>query len=220
MAGSALAGHWDEIYRQRAPGELTWYQREPLVSLALLDMLGVTPDQAVVDVGGGTSSLAGHLLDRGFGDITVLDLSTTALASAAGAMGERSGRVHWLAHDVLTWRPDRRYQVWHDRAVLHFLVDEGHRLAYLATLRAALDGGGAVVVGTFAADGPERCSGLPVRRYGPDDLATLFGPAFDVVEQRREEHHTPAGGVQPFTWAAMRMAGDPEGDRIDVGDAG
>ena len=181
MTGSALAEHWDGIYRQRAPTELTWYQRQPRVSLDLLDALGVTPDQAVVDVGGGTSTLAAHLVERGFGDVTVLDLSAAALAAAAESMGERGGEVHWLEQDVLTWRPERHYQAWHDRAVFHFLVDEARRLAYLATLRAALDGGGAVVVGTFAADGPQQCSGLPVCRYAPEDLASEDGILGAVV---------------------------------------
>ncbi len=204
MSEGALVEHWDRIYRQRGPSEVSWYQREPQVSLALLDGLGVTPDEAVVDVGGGASTLAACLLDRGFRDVTVIDLSDVALAEARGAMGERAGAVHWLQQDVLTWRPERRYRVWHDRAVFHFLVDEERRRTYLATVRASLANGGAVVMGAFAADGPEQCSGLPVRRYDPDDLAEAFGPDFCVLDVRREEHHTPGGGLQPFTWIAMR----------------
>ena len=204
MAGSAV-DHWDRIYEGRAPSALTWYQPVPHCSLALLDALGVSSDQAVVDVGGGTSTLAGCLVDRGFYDVTVLDVSGTALAEARDAMGERGQRVHWLQGDVRTWRPDRRYHAWHDRAVFHFLVDHEDRRSYLATLRSALVVGGGVVVGTFAADGPGRCSGLPVRRYGADELAGEFGAAFEVVERRREDHHPPAGGVQPFTWVALRL---------------
>lgn len=204
MNEGALVEHWDRIYRQRGPSEVSWYQREPQVSLALLDGLGVTPDQAVVDVGGGASTLAACLLDRGFREVTVIDLSDVALAEARDAMGERAGGVHWLQQDVLTWRPERRCGMWHDRAVFHFLVEEERRRAYLATVRAALADGGAVVMGTFAADGPDHCSGLPVWRYGPEDLGEAFGPDFRVVDVRREEHHTPGGGLQPFTWIAMR----------------
>lgn len=157
----------------------------------------------MVDVGGGASVLVDHLVERGFLDISVVDLSQVALDQARERLGESAGLVHWLCHDVLLWAPERRYQVWHDRAVFHFLCDEDQRRLYLANLRSGLAPGGHVVIGTFAPDGPETCSGLPVARYGPDDLARAFGADFKVVGHRDEEHITPHAISQKFTWLAM-----------------
>jgi SAM-dependent methyltransferase len=158
----------------------------------------------LIDVGGGTSSLAAHLVDRGFVGVSVLDLSATALAEARSRLGEGVS-VHWLQEDLLVWRPQRRYDLWHDRAVFHFLVNPLDRDAYLQTLRAALRPKGCVVIATFASDGPRFCSGRPVLGYAAADLARLLGPEFEQVETRREEHTTPTGVVQPFTWVAGRM---------------
>lgn len=198
-----LAAHWDDLYGRRPATALSWYQDEPTVSLALLEALGASREQPVIDVGGGASVLVARLLDLGFADVSVLDVSATALAHAQRRLGERAERVRWLREDVLSWRPQRRYGIWHDRAVFHFLVDEERRSAYLAVLRTALTAGGHVVIGTFAGDGPERCSGLPVQRYDPGALAAAFGDEFEVVGHRREVHHTPGGADQPFTWLAM-----------------
>jgi hypothetical protein len=206
MASADLGGHWDRLYH-RQPTQLSWYQAEPAMSLALLEALGVGRDQPTVDVGGGSSLLVDRLLDRRFDDVTVLDLSGVALSQAQGRLGDRAKMVHWLQQDVLAWRPQRRYSAWHDRAVFHFLVEAGQRDAYLATLHAALAPRAGVVMGTFAADGPEQCSGMPVARYSPDDLGAVFGEQFRVVEHRREEHRTPAGQLQPFTWLAMVYGG-------------
>jgi cyclopropane fatty-acyl-phospholipid synthase-like methyltransferase len=202
-AAGDVAGHWDRVYGRRLPTEMSWYQEEPRVSLALLDALDVTPQVAIVDVGGGASVLVDRLLDRRFGDVSVLDVSAAALAHAKQRLAERAACVHWLREDVLTWRPERRYGVWHDRAVFHFLVEENERAAYLASLRAALTPEGRVAIGTFAGDGPQHCSGLPVQRYEAGALAAVFGAEFEVVEQRREEHQTPNGTEQPFTWVGM-----------------
>jgi hypothetical protein len=147
--------------------------------------------------------LVDRLLDRRFFDVSMLDVSGAALAHAKKRLAERVELVHWLHEDVLTWRPGRRYGIWHDRAVFHFLVEENQRRAYLAALRAALTPEARVVIGTFAADGPEQCSGLPVQRYGPEELAAVFGAEFDVVEHRRDAHRTPNGSEQPFTWVGM-----------------
>jgi len=197
-----LAVHWDRLYSQQRPSMLSWYQESPAASLALFDALGVRPDQAVVDVGGGASTLADSLIRRGFGDLSVLDVSQTALDQARQRLGNNAALVSWLREHVLVWRPQRRYDVWHDRAVFHFLVEESQREAYLATLHAALAPHASVVIGTFAADGPEQCSGLPVARYDPEGLAGVLGTDFDVLQRRHEEHVTPAGVIQPFTWIA------------------
>lgn len=195
--------HWSGVYRTRAVDEVSWYQAVPAVSLELIAEAGVTDDSAIIDVGGGASSLAENLLGRGYGDLTVLDVSGDALAAARDHLGERAGQVRWIEADLLQWQPDRAYDLWHDRAVFHFLTGPAERERYLETLRAAL--APAVVVGTFAADGPDRCSGLPTSRYDPDRLAAEF-PAYELLTRRREEHHTPAGVLQPFTWALLRHA--------------
>jgi SAM-dependent methyltransferase len=196
--------HWEAMYRERPPTAVSWYQREASISIEMLERLGVGPDDRIVDVGGGASVLVDHLLDAGFRRITVLDISARALAESRRRLGDRGGAVEWVCQDLLTWRPDERYDVWHDRALFHFMVAESDRDGYLATLRAALAPGGAAVVGTFAADGPERCSGLGVERYDPSRLAAAFGPDLEVLATGREVHRTPAGADQAFTWLGMR----------------
>jgi SAM-dependent methyltransferase len=197
------AEHWDERYRSIGPQSVSWFEPEPTVSLELLGALGVTAAQSVIDVGGGASSLVDHLVQRGHRDVTVLDLSAVALDLARQRLGDPP-TVTWIEADLRTWRPARRWDVWHDRAVLHFLVDDDSRASYCALLREALQPGGAFVIGTFADDGPTQCSGLPVRRQSVADLATLLGDV-EVVVQRRHVHRTPTGAEQPFSWVAGRL---------------
>jgi SAM-dependent methyltransferase len=199
-----LARRWDAAYSRRGADGVSWYQQEPRVSLELVDALGLAPSAAVVDVGGGTSAFADRLVARGFRDLTVLDVSPRALVHARRRVG-RDAPIDWLQQDLLSWRPERRFDLWHDRAVFHFLVTRADRDRYLETLQAALRADGALVLATFAADGPESCSGLPVARYSAAGLARLLGSDFALVEVRREEHVTPGGAVQPFTWIAGRM---------------
>jgi len=199
-----LAVHWDRLYSQQRPSMLSWYQESPAASLALFDALGVRPDQAVVDVGGGASTLADSLIRRGFGDLSVLDVSQTALDQARQRLGNNAALVSWLREHVLVWRPQRRYDVWHDRAAFHFLVDAGDRERYGEVLRGALCPGAHAIVATFAPDGPTACSGLPVARYDAEGIAAALGGGLELVSARRELHSTPAGVVQPFTFALLR----------------
>lgn len=199
------ARHWDRVYASRSPDELSWHQDDPHVSRELLQLLGIDREAGVVDIGGGASHFAAQLVARGFEDVTVLDVSATALGEARHRAGSNTPIV-WLRRDLLAWRPERRYDLWHDRAVLHFLIDEDERARYVQTMQAALAPGGSVVIGVFAEDGPDRCSALPVVRYSTGELATLLGRDFDVVATRREEHVTPGGVVQPFSWIAARRA--------------
>jgi len=201
--------HWDRVYGEKQDVDTSWHQPVPVESLTMLDRLGVGPRDAVIDVGGGTSTLVDQLLARGHRDVTVLDVAPTALERTRGRLGERAAEVDWVVADVTAWRPTRRYDVWHDRAVLHFLTTQPRRAGYLRALRAALPEGGAVVVATFAEDGPDQCSGLPVVRYSGPALAALLGPDFAPVCVERVEHLTPWGAPQPFTWLAARRAGDP-----------
>jgi len=197
--------HWDEAYSTRGVDGVSWYQAAPAVSLELVEGLGVSPEAAVIDAGGGGSFLADELVGRGFTDVTVLDISAAALDATFGRF-PADAPVRCVRADLLDWVPDRRYELWHDRAVFHFLVDEHDRDRYRATLNDALAPGGRVIVATFADDGPEMCSGLPVRRYAADDLMAALGGGFELVETRRELHVTPRGTSQPFTWVAARIA--------------
>jgi len=198
------AERWDAAYEQRGVDGVSWYQSVPTVSLKLIEQLGVPPEAAVIDVGGGASLLADNLVRRGFSDVTVLDISGSAL-EASRQRTSAGASITFMRANLLAWRPSRRYDLWHDRAVYHFLVVDEDREAYARTLRQAIVPDGLVILATFAPDGPSTCSGLPVRRYSADGLAEIFGGAFDVVESLREEHVTPRGSRQPFTWVAGRL---------------
>jgi SAM-dependent methyltransferase len=193
------ASHWDQRYGA-GPTAVSWYQPNASLSVELMDTVGRTQRTSVLDVGGGASTLVDDLLARGQRDVTVLDVSAVALNAARDRLGDPP-TVTWITHDLLTWSPRRRWDLWHDRAVLHFLVDDHDRDAYVAQLRRALEPDGTFVIGTFAEDGPSHCSGLPVRRYAAADLVALLGDVH-VVERRRAVHQTPAGVDQPFTWVA------------------
>lgn len=197
--------HWDEAYESRGVEGVSWFQTEPAMSLELIRLLGIDPSGPVVDVGGGASALAGRLVDDGFSDVTVLDISELALEESRERLQGRPG-ITLMPQDILAWRPERSYALWHDRAVFHFLTEERERATYLATLSQALAPGGGLVMATFAEDGPSYCSGLPVARYSSETLSQLLGDAFTFVATRREVHTTPAGVTQPFTWIAGRMA--------------
>ena len=204
MADEAeAAAHWDAAYAQ-GDDTRSWFEGHPGMSLRMLDAAGVSAADAVIDVGGGASPLAGALLNRGFGDLTVLDISAAGMRHARERLGPRASRVRWLAADILSWHPPRQYQAWHDRAVFHFLTADEDRQRYLRVLDAATVPGAVAVFGCFAPDGPRHCSGLPVARYSPVQLARQAGPGWVLTGQDREQHRTPAGTIQPFTWAALR----------------
>jgi len=197
------AAHWDGAY---ASGDTSrsWFQQYPRMSLQMFDDVGICNRDSVLDVGGGASTLVDALLGRGYDDVTVLDISATGMKHAQQRLGVDAARVTWQVADVLTWRPPRRYHVWHDRAVFHFLTAEPSQQRYLDTLSAATAAGAVAVFGCFAADGPQQCSGLPVARYDAQQLHTRLGDGWALISQAREEHHTPGGAVQSFTWAAFR----------------
>jgi 2-polyprenyl-3-methyl-5-hydroxy-6-metoxy-1,4-benzoquinol methylase len=199
-SSSDAAAHWDAVHGSRAPETVSWYEPSPRMSLRMLDALEVTPGQSVVDVGGGASALAIALAKRGFADVTTVDISAVALELAR----HRKPGLQVVLEDVRSWRPPQRFDVWHDRAVFHFLVTADERARYRETLAAALSPGGAVVVGAFATDGSPTCSGLPVIRYDAAGLARELGADFTVIAEERDVHVTPAGTRQPFTWLALR----------------
>lgn len=182
---------------------MSWFEPTPAVSLQLLDELGVTPQDSVVDIGGGASRLVDCLLQRGHRDVAVVDVSSVALGEARARLADPVG-AEWIEGDLLAWEPARRWSVWHDRAVLHFLVGADDRVSYVRLLRRTLQPGGAFVIGVFAEDGPAECSGLPVRRSTPSELVELMGDA-EIVAEMRHVHRTPGGADQPFNWLAGRL---------------
>lgn len=197
--------HWERIYETRSPDAVSWYQEHAQRSLALIRGSGVPRDSGIVDIGGGASTLVDDLLADGYSDVTVLDLSEAALDAARERLGDAAARATWLAGDITALRlPAGRYDIWHDRAVFHFLTEPAHRAAYVDNVLRAVRPGGHVIVATFAEDGPERCSGLPVVRYRPDQLHAQFGDAFDLRLAQRDEHHTPTGAVQSFIYCYCR----------------
>jgi len=204
MTGQAkVAAHWDAAYAQ-GDDTRSWFEEHPHMSLRMLGAAGVSAADALIDVGGGASPLTRALLERSFGDLTVLDISAAGMRDARDRLGPRAGQVRWLTADVLSWHPPRCYRAWHDRAVFHFLTTEEQRQHYRRALDAATAPGAVAVFGCFAPDGPRRCSGLPVARYSPAELARQLGARWLMVSQDREEHITPAGTIQPFTWIALR----------------
>jgi trans-aconitate methyltransferase len=174
------------------------------MSLRMLAAAGISAADAVIDVGGGASPLTGALLDRGFLDLTVLDISSVGMQHARERLTSRANRVHWLTTDVLSWQPRRPYQAWHDRATYHLLTTGECHQQYLHTLNAATIPGAVAVFGCFAPDGPLECSGLPVARYSAAQLAREIGTRWLMISEDREEHITPSGAIQPFAWIALR----------------
>jgi 2-polyprenyl-3-methyl-5-hydroxy-6-metoxy-1,4-benzoquinol methylase len=195
---------WEAVYTSKSTAEVSWYQPEPEMSLSLIEEFGVPRDAAVLDVGGGTSTLADCLLARGFTDVSVLDVSETALETSRLRIGDRP-EIKWFAGDLLAWQPINSVGLWHDRALFHFFVKRAQRAMYVSKMRAAISPGGVVILATFASDGPETCSGLPVARYDAGELVAILHDSFRVIARRREEHTTPAGAIQPFTWIVASM---------------
>jgi Methyltransferase domain len=198
------ADHWDGIYSTGTSTRRSWYEREPTQSLRLIEMTTADRSATIIDLGAGTSRLVDRLLDTGFTDVTVLDVSGHALDEVGLRLGPRAGSVSFIRQDVLSWQPDRQYDVWHDRAVFHFLCDQVQRSLYVSVAAEGVRTGGAVIVATFAEDGSTQCSGLPVARYSADELAAAFAEGFEPVHSERELHETPAGALQPFTWMILR----------------
>ena len=203
--GDERQRHWQNVYRTKKADSVSWYRPHLAVSLELLTWAGLCVGSRLIDVGGGASTLVDDLLDRGLSHVSVLDISEEALAVAQGRLGERAKAVEWYAGDVLEFAlPPGAFDFWHDRAALHFLTRPAEANRYAQTAARAVAPGGYAVIGGFAPDGPERCSGLPVARRSPQDIAALLAPAFALVQTRSERHRTPAGLDQSFAYALLR----------------
>jgi SAM-dependent methyltransferase len=202
--------HWDGVYSARSEDELTWFEASPSISLELITKY-LPPGQAMIDIGAGASRLVDVLLDLGFHQLAVLDLSHSALEISRQRLAVRGEGVDWIEADVTTWQPDREYAVWHDRAVFHFLTEKEGRKAYADAMSKSLRPDGIAIIATFADDGPEKCSGLPVVRYTPEELAKeldrLAPGQFERVSSQRHVHITPKGNRQSFQYSAFRKKG-------------
>ena len=221
------ADHWSEVYQTKPAHQVSWYQADPTVSLRLLTSLRPRP-ASVIDVGAGASVLVDALIDDAntraadpdatepdvtesdvtLLDVTLLDVSESALDVVRRRLAGRDRGVTYLVADIVHWSPQRQWDAWHDRAVFHFLVDAAQRAAYVDTASRAVAPGGALVIGAFALDGPQQCSGLPTARYDADGLAAAFGHAFTLEHAEREVHRTPGGADQAFTWVVLRRRSD------------
>ncbi|CAN7164200.1 class I SAM-dependent methyltransferase [Bradyrhizobium sp. LjRoot220] len=204
MKNDSRQAHWDNVYASKRENEVSWFQESPAPSLALIAEIGATPNSAIIDIGGGASRLVDRLIEQGFCDVTVLDLSAAALETAQARLGERASRAHWLVADATTWEPSRAYDIWHDRAAFHFLTEERDRAGYIARLKQGLKTGGHAILATFALDGPEKCSGLPVMRYDAARLAQTLGAGFKLLQSRANDHATPWGSHQSFQFSVFQ----------------
>jgi SAM-dependent methyltransferase len=196
--------HWDNVYRTKREDEVSWFQASPALSLDLIHAAGVERSAPIIDVGGGASRLVDALIEEGFADLTVLDVTEAAAEKTKARLGVRATRVTWIVADVTTWEPTRTYDVWHDRAAFHFLTAPEDSAAYAQRVLRAVRPGGHVIIGTFALDGPERCSGLPVVRHDAESIGTVLGPSFKLIETRRHDHQTPMGGSQKFQFSRFQ----------------
>ena len=201
--------HWERVYADGYE-DVSWFQARPDLSLRLIKSSGVAKDAGIIDVGGGASPLVDCVLDEGYSPVAVLDISPTALRYARDRLGSRVRLVNWFEADVTTFDPSRRFGLWHDRAVFHFLTDAAPRRAYVQTLRRTLTSDATVIIATFAMDGPTRCSGLPVERYDARKISAELGPDFSLIEEVSEVHRTPSGSPQAFSYFHFRR--EPMGD--------
>ena len=219
MMAASRRQHWESIYRTKAEDELSWHQDEPTLSLRLIREVA-SPESRIIDIGGGTSPLAARLSEDGFGCVTVLDISDAAVRRSRTRSQPLARGARWIRADVTKAKRLGRFDIWHDRAVFHFLTDLRDRRAYVDLARRTVPVGGHLVLATFALDGPEKCSGLDVVRYDSQTLDAEFATGFELLRKVRESHRTPWGTRQPFTYVVFRRvrAGSrrppPRGSRV------
>lgn len=197
--------HWEKVYATKPADTVSWFQVHAEQSLRLIHETGVTHAAAIIDVGGGASTLVDDLLDSGYQSVSVLDLSGAALLAAQKRLGERANAVQWIEANITRAKlPRHTFDIWHDRAVFHFLTTPAERQAYVDGVMQAVKPGGHVIIATFAEDGPTQCSGLPVMRYSPGNLHAEFGNPFTLLRHEKEEHQTPFGSIQKFIYCYCR----------------
>jgi cyclopropane fatty-acyl-phospholipid synthase-like methyltransferase len=203
---SERKAHWEKVYREKSPDAVSWYQREPVLSMALIEKAALPADAPLIDVGGGASVLVDCLCESGYSNVSVLDVSAAALEHSRRRLAQKGYRAHWYEEDVTRFRPPHRFALWHDRAVFHFLTDQADRESYVRVLKNALEPGAQVLIMTFATDGPTRCSGLDIVQYDDDKLRAELGACFELLEWGHETHLTPSGNQQRFAWFRFSYA--------------
>ena len=194
--------HWEEVYRTKSPQEVSWTQEIPTTSLRLIQEANISKDEAIIDIGGGDSKLVDYLIQEGYTNITVLDISKNALEKAKIRLGDKANLVEWIESDINTFVPKKNYALWHDRAVFHFLNKEVEIKRYndLVTQHTTKQ----FIIGTFSNNGPIKCSGLDIKQYTAKELKTLFGHSFELVTSFNEDHNTPFNTIQNFTFASFK----------------
>jgi len=195
--------HWEKLYSSKPLEELGWYQKTPFISWQLMEELGITPSSRIIDVGGGDSLFVDYLLDRGFQNITVLDISEAAIERARRRLGGQADKVSWVVADITAFSAAEKFDFWHDRAVMHFLLEKEAVDKYLEVCRTALADNGKLVIGTFSDKGPEKCSGLPVRRYSEAEMSGLFSAGFKKIRCLTDTHITPSGKEQNYIYCGF-----------------
>ena len=192
--------HWEHVYSDKKVTEVSWYQQHPEISLDLIKATGVEKSAAIIDIGGGASTLVDFLLETEYQNISVLDISHSANEQAKKRLGRHADKVRWIEQDITTFVAERAYDVWHDRAVFHFLTDADDRLCYVKAISNSLRPGAHAIIATFNIDGPEKCSGLDIVRYSPETLSAIFSEDFELIETSTEKHETPSGASQSFVY--------------------
>lgn len=196
--------HWQQVYVEQDPTEVSWFEQVPTASLAMIEELDLPRHVPILDLGGGASGLAGELLRRGYSDVTVADISASALERAQTDLGADADKVSWIVADARTHDFGRSFALWHDRALFHFMVDVEDRRQYLEVLARSVEPNGHVIMATFGPQGPNSCSGLPVARYGAKELASVLAPTAEFVSAHIEDHRTPSGNAQQFLYAHFK----------------
>lgn len=200
-----LKQHWDHIYQTKQPNEVSWTEEVPTASLEFIHKFNPVKSAKLIDIGGGDSKLVDNLIEEGYTNLTVLDISESAIERAKKRLGEKANKVTWIVNDILDFKPNEKYDVWHDRAAFHFQTDKDKVNQYLNIVKNAVTG--KVIVGTFSVDGPKKCSGLDVQQYDEDSMKGQFESAsFKNIECKREDHITPAGAVQNFVFCSFERA--------------
>lgn len=199
--------HWENIYTTKPLTDVSWYQPRPTTSLDYIGALGLPQNAPIIDVGGGDSFLVDHLLELGYSDITVLDISNASLQRAQKRLGLQAEQIQWVESDITSFQPSKDYQLWHDRAAFHFLTNEEDVRSYLENVKRAVPIGGYVIVGTFSENGPTRCSGIEIRQYSIDQLTATFGDEFKLINSSVVDHATPFDTIQNFTFCCFEYIG-------------
>ncbi len=196
--------HWNNIYQKKHPNEVSWFQEKPTISLALIERLGLEKSAAIIDVGGGDSLLVDCLLANGYTNLTVLDISENAIAKAKERLGDQAPKVHWIVSDVLDFKPENQFDVWHDRATFHFITSKNDIAKYIRGTHNFINPEGTVIIGTFSNTGPEKCSGIPIVQYSEDQMTSLFDPLFKKQSTLHHEHITPFETSQDFIFCTFK----------------